>query len=128
MRKFKVINNLTSTYGLKIGDIVTLVEGSVENDLYELPEHLHGKGHKADMYDPHLNLKDNNYMYLSELDLEEIKAEINIISAINIFSKMYPEYEIRTVQLWDQHYDYVTYRIQATQDNDDVIDIIRIDL
>ena len=128
MRKFKVINNLTSTYGLKIGDVVTLVEGSVENDLYELPKRLYGKGHKADMYDLHLNLKENNYMYLSEFDLEEIKVEINIISAINIFSKMYPEYEIRTVQLWDQHYDYVTYRIQATQDNDDVIDIIRIDL
>ena len=128
MRKFKVINNLTSTYGLKIGDVVTLVEGSVENDLYELPKYLHGKGHKADMYDLHLNLKENNYIYLSELDLEEIKVENNIISAINIFSKMYPEYEIITVQLWDQHYDYVTYRIQATQDNDVIIDIIRIDL
>ena len=128
MRKFKVIHDLTNTYGLKIGDVVTLVEGSSENDLYELPKHLHGTGHKADMYDLHLNLKENNYMYLNELDLEEIKVENNIISAINIFSKMYPEYEIRTVQLWDQHYDYVTYRIQATQDNDDVIDIIRIDL
>lgn len=77
MRKFKVINNLTGTHGLKIGDVVTLVEGSVENDLYELPKKLHGKGHDGSLYDPHLNLKENNYMYLSALDLVEIKDDEN---------------------------------------------------
>ena len=84
MRKFKVINNLTSIYGLKIGDVVTLVDGSVENDLYELPERLHGKGHKADMYDLHLNLKENNYIYLSAFDLVEIKDEVKVDEGIKL--------------------------------------------
>ena len=75
MRKFKVIRDLTDTHGLKIGDVVTLVEGSVDNDLYELPKKLHGKGHKGDRYDTHLNLKENNYIYVSAFDLVEIKDD-----------------------------------------------------
>ena len=77
MRKFKVIHDLSDIFGvkLKIGDIVTLVEGSVDNDLYELPEHLHGKGHDGSVYDPHLNLKAYNYLYLSAFDLVEIKDD-----------------------------------------------------
>lgn len=75
MRKFKVIHDLTDNFGLEIGDIVTLVEGSTDNDLYELPEHLHGKGHKGRMYDQYLNLKENNYLYLSAFDLVEIKDD-----------------------------------------------------
>ena len=85
MRKFKVIHDLTDNFGLKIGDIVTLVEGSVDNDLYELPEHLHGKGHDGSMYDPHLNLKGYNYLYLSAFDLQEIKDdEVKIDEGIKL--------------------------------------------
>lgn len=75
MRKFKVIHDLTDGFGLKIGDIVTLVEGSTDDDLYELPEHLHGKGHNGGKYDQHLNLKECNYLYLSAFDLQEINDD-----------------------------------------------------
>lgn len=79
MKKFKVIHDLTGGFGLKIGDVVTLVEGSTDNDLYELPKRLHGKGHKGRSYDRHLDLKENNYLYLSAFDLKEIKDdEINV--------------------------------------------------
>lgn len=87
MRKFKVIHDLSDIFGvkLKIGDIVTLVEGSVENDLYELPERLHGKGHDGSMYDPHLNLQERNYLYLSTFDLQEIKDdEIKVDEGIKL--------------------------------------------
>lgn len=75
MRKFKVIHDLTDSYGLKIGDVVTLVEGSIDNDLYELPVYLHGKGHTGWLYDRHLHLKERNYAYLSAFDLVEIKDD-----------------------------------------------------
>lgn len=79
MRKFKVINVSSNYYGLKIGDVVTLVEGSSEGDLYELPPRLHGKGHMASKYDPHLNLKEPNYVYIISPDLEEVKDDEDIL-------------------------------------------------
>ena len=62
--------------GLKVGDIVTKVEGSTNGSLYELPKHLHGKGYNAIVYDEHLNLKEDNYFYIPEDYLEEIKEDV----------------------------------------------------
>lgn len=81
-KKYRVKNSdwyrydyLYSYYRLKEGDIVTKIEGSVEDDLYELPKHLHGKGHKGDLYDKHLNLQEHNYVYIAKTRLEEIKEK-----------------------------------------------------
>ena len=74
MKRFKVINNsMMFNFGLKIGDIVTLVEGSDDNDLYELPPRLHGEGHNGEIFNQHLNLKENNYIYIKISNLKEIK-------------------------------------------------------
>lgn len=76
LKKYRVKNNpLNRCFGLKSGDIVTKIEGSTHDNLYELPKHLHGNGHNADIHDKHLNLKDN-YIYLSEDDLEEIEKQL----------------------------------------------------
>lgn len=73
-KKYRVANNyIYEEFGLKVGDIVTKIEGSVEDDLYELPKHLHGKGHNADVHDNHLKLQERNYIYISKKYLEEIK-------------------------------------------------------
>lgn len=74
-KKYRVVT--TNEYydcllGLKVGDIVTKIEGS-NNDLYELPKHLRGRGHSANILDGHLNLKKPNYAYIPEDYLEEIK-------------------------------------------------------
>jgi hypothetical protein len=75
-KKYRVINNgIYEKFGLKVGDIVTKIEGSFQDKLYELPKHLHGKGHTAYMFDKHLNLQERNYIYMEEYDLEEIKGE-----------------------------------------------------
>ena len=88
-KKYRVVNNdLYEDLGLKVGDIVTKVEASVNEDLidaiiiavkgannddmYELPKHLHGQGHFG--Y-PHLKLKEPNYLYMDRDDLEEIKED-----------------------------------------------------
>lgn len=75
MKKYRVTKkyNIYESDGLKVGDIVTKVDGSVDDDLYELPKHLHGKGHTADVYNEHLNLKEPNYIYIQKSYLEEIK-------------------------------------------------------
>lgn len=86
-KKYKVINNYSwEDFGLGVGDIVTKVEasknddlvdtitiavkGSNYDDLYELPKHLHGRGHTGYT---HLNLKEPNYLFIDRDDLEEIK-------------------------------------------------------
>lgn len=127
MRKFKVIHDLTDVYGLKIGDIVTLVEGSVEGDLYELPKHLHGTGHRGDIYDEHLHLKENNYIYLNVFNLQEINNTKNIVIAIDIFSKLFPEYEIEHVELWDQTDNYISYKIFGVKDKGVLTEVINIE-
>ena len=60
-------------FELNEDDVVTLVEGSKEDDLYELPKHLHGKGHKGKIFDEHLNLKESNYTYIYEGHVEEME-------------------------------------------------------
>lgn len=127
MRKFKVVHDLTKEYGLKIGDIVTLVEGSIDNDLYELPKHLHGTGHHGQIYDVHLHLKENNYVYLSILDVQEINNTENIIIAINTFTKLFPAYEITTIKLWDQTNYYVSYKVTGQKDKDVLTEVINIE-
>jgi hypothetical protein len=72
-RKFMVIkvSFLNSLIGLKVGDIVTLVDNdiSVGNDVYtfELPKHLHGRGHNAYIYN------EGNYWNFDLNMLEEIE-------------------------------------------------------
>lgn len=74
-KKYKVIDNDSYEYfGLKVGDIVTKIEGSTNNDLYELPKHLHGKGHTAAIQNGHLNLQEPNYFYLARHRLKRIKG------------------------------------------------------
>ena len=74
MKRFKVIDNsMMFSFGLEIGDIVTLVEGSNGNNLYELPPRLHGEGHNGEVFNQHLNLKENNYMCIAKSNLKEIK-------------------------------------------------------
>lgn len=73
-KKYRVTKNgIYDAYGLKVGDVVTKVDGSVQDNLYELPKHLHGKGHTAGLYDEHLNLQEHNYIYIHIDDLEEIE-------------------------------------------------------
>ena len=74
-RRFKVIRDIPDGMGLKVGDIVTLVEGSSNDALYELPERLHGNGHAGWMYDSHLDLKEYNYLYIDRNNLELIKDD-----------------------------------------------------
>lgn len=77
-KKYRVTNNrIYESYGLKINDIVTKVEVSTEDNLYELPKHLHGRGHTASVYDKHLNLQERNYIYIDIDHLEEIKEKEN---------------------------------------------------
>lgn len=69
-KKYRVtINDGYEDFGLNIGDIVTKVENSIEDDLYELPEYLHGQGYTVE----HLNLQEHNYIYIHIDDLEEIE-------------------------------------------------------
>lgn len=75
-KQYRVTNSdVYENYKLKVGDIVTKIEGPTDSnfDLYELPEHLHGRGHNASLYDGRLELKEPNYLYIYPDDLEEIK-------------------------------------------------------
>lgn len=70
-KKYRVTDNYDYAFiGLKVGDIVTKVDDTEEDDLYELPKNLHGKGHK------YWHLQERNYFYISRYDLEEIKEII----------------------------------------------------
>lgn len=77
-KKYRVKNNyICGEFGLKAGDVVTKIEGSVKDNLYELPKHLHGNGHTASLYDEHLKLQERNYIYISKIFLEEINEKEN---------------------------------------------------
>lgn len=68
MEKYIVINEKGyEMCEIRNGDVVTKVENSYADDLYELPSYLHGKGHNAGY-----TQKDNNYIYLSKNDIEKI--------------------------------------------------------
>lgn len=75
-KKYRVIDDdslVVKEFGLSIGDIVTKVDGSYNDDLYELPKRLYGRGHNAKENNPHLNLKAENYIYINKYSLEKMK-------------------------------------------------------
>lgn len=53
---------------------------------------------------------------------------INIIKAIKLFSEYYPEYQIRSVMLWDQTKDYELFRVNGKNGDKEFTDVIRINL
>lgn len=72
-RKFKVISvdDIDRSIGIKVGDIVTLIQTKEELSLCKLPERLHGKGH-----DNFRKFKEQNYWWFFSSQLEEIKWEL----------------------------------------------------
>jgi len=73
-KKYKVVKVLVERYngGLKVGDIVTLIERAKDGtSLVRLPKKLHGKGHNA------LRYKANNYWWFENRQIEPIKEKDN---------------------------------------------------
>lgn len=76
MKKYIVVNSEGyEDFDLKVGDIVTKVDDS-DNDLYELPERLHGRGHSAPLSDRRSKIKGCNYLYIYVDDIKEIKEDV----------------------------------------------------